>query len=358
MNWLIRVAQADEYPFSKVEYQGRKFETGVPVEFRSLHNRNKSPDFGSQFQQDIEPAGRYVIHQEKPGDLSNSIDTEISKFSNPLVIEFNVDDDTSYNKHSWKAFLSRKFGGLKGKELSMAIAKVGYDGIVTVKKRDGVPVDTGEIVDLRMFHNDAKAMPLLVDIGHEERFEHAGIDRMDYRMDQQTADQLRQQYPEIEYGGAGAIGIAFQTGPNEIMKITHSVQEANAANYVFENNMDWVVPILEKPQMLQEHPPMWGIRMKELQLLDPEVQMFVSELSRADEVNQMPQNEAEFQDLLRQGKIERRHEEARKIWAQMKYILDQNRETLWLPDIHGGNVGWDDDGYLKVFDLGPGDFVE
>ena len=152
-NWLQKIAQADEYPFSTVEYQGRKFETGVPVEFRSLHNREKSPNFGSQFQQDIEPAGRYMIHQESPGDLSNSIyNTEISKFSNPLVIEFNVDDDSSYNEHSWKAFLSRKFGGLTGKELSKAIAKVGYDGIVTVKKQDGVPVDTSEIVDLRMFH--------------------------------------------------------------------------------------------------------------------------------------------------------------------------------------------------------------
>ena len=109
MNWLQKLAS--DYPFSKVEYQGRKFETGVPVEFRSLHNRERSPNFGSQFQQDLEPAGRYMIHQENPGDLTNTQwDTEMSKFENPLVIEFNVDDDVSYNEHSWKFFLSRKFG--------------------------------------------------------------------------------------------------------------------------------------------------------------------------------------------------------------------------------------------------------
>lgn len=201
-----------------------------------------------------------------------------------------------------------------------------------------------------------KPMPLPVDVGHEERLDNAGIDRVDSRMNQQTADQLRQQYPEIDYGGAGAMGMAFQTGPGEIMKVTHSIAEVNAAKSAFENRMDWVVPILEEPQMLQEHPPLWGIRMKELQLLDNEMQMFVTQLSYADEENRMPQNEVELQDLLRQGKIERRREEARKIWTHMKYIFDQNRQTLWLGDIHGGNVGWDDDGNLKLFDLGPGNF--
>ncbi len=203
-----------------------------------------------------------------------------------------------------------------------------------------------------------KPMPLPVDVEHEERLDHAGIGRMDSRMDRETADRLRQQYPQIDYGGAGAMGIAFETGPGEIMKVTHSISEVNAANYAFENNPNWVVPILEEPRMLQDHPPLWGIRMKKLQLLDIEMQLFASQLSFADEANNMPQNEAEFQDLLRQGKIERRHEEARKVWAHMKYIFDRNRQTLWLGDIHGGNVGWDDDGNLKLFDLGPGNFSE
>lgn len=202
-----------------------------------------------------------------------------------------------------------------------------------------------------------KSMPLPVDVEREERWDSAGVNRVDDRMSQETADQLRQQYPEIEFGGAGAIGIAFETGPGEIMKITHAISEVNAANYALENRVDWIVPILEEPEMLQEHPPLWGIRMKELKLLDRDMQMFATQLS-ADEENMMPQNEAQFQDLLRQGGIERRHEEARKVWAHMKYILDRNRQTLWLGDIHGGNVGWDDDGVLKVFDLGPGHFTE
>ena len=201
-----------------------------------------------------------------------------------------------------------------------------------------------------------KPMPLPVEVGNEERLDNAGVFRMDRKMTQETADQLRQQYPEIEYGGAGAIGIAFRTGPGEIMKVTHDIGEVNAANYALENRLDWVVPILEEPKMIQEHPPMWSIRMKELQLLDRKMGGLVSHLSRADEMNQMPRDEKEFQNVLWEERIESSNEEARKIWAHMKYIFDRNRQTLWLEDIHGGNVGWDD-GNLKVFDLGPGHFV-
>lgn len=214
------------------------------------------------------------------------------------------------------------------------------------------------IVDLTKFLKQAqKAMPLPTDTSMQDRAENAGIHRIDEMMTQETADMLHQQYPEIAYGGAGAIGIAFQTGPNEIMKITHDLSEANAAEYAFENSLDWVVPILDKPQMIQENPPMWGIRMKKLRLIeDQDLGILINDLVRRYETNSFPNleqigfmvenNFPNFNDA----------DEALEIYAHIKYILDQNRQTLWLGDIHGGNVGWDDDGHLKVFDLGPGDW--
>lgn len=198
-----------------------------------------------------------------------------------------------------------------------------------------------------------KSMPLPVSVPAGER-ENMGIERMDTKMTQETADRLRQQYPGIEYGGAGMIGIALKTGPNELLKITHDWGEVNAATYAFENPMNWVVPILEEPQMIQDNPPMWGIRMKEIEpIVNPELNIFISQLSDLYDKNTFPSLE-----IAQTWHTTIDEEELIQIYAQMKYILEQNRQTLWLGDIHGGNVGWDDDGNLKVFDLGPGNFVE
>lgn len=367
MNWLQKIAQQD-LPHMSIDVYGRHFETGVPVEFRYVRNNESAPDFGSRYQQDIEPAGRYLTHNEDPGSEDYLAEMRrrgweygLAKFENPLVITFNTKKQINYDEHSWKAALSRKFGGFTGEALARAIVGQGYDGIVTVHANDkGEPLYVSEIVDLTGFVKQAqKAMPLPVAVDTEERLDSAGISRMDNKMTEDTANRLRQQYPEIEYGGAGAIGIVFQTGPNEIMKVTHDLSEANAAEYAFENSLDWVVPILEKPQMIQDNPPMWGIRMKKLRLIeDQNLIVFIHNVVAMDEVNQFPNleqigfiienNFPDFEDA----------DEALNIYAHMKYILDQNRQALWLGDIHGGNVGWDDDGHLKVFDLGPGDWVE
>jgi len=185
----------------------------------------------------------------------------------------------------------------------------------------------------------------------------AGIYRTDEMMTQETADMLRQQYPEIDYGGAGAIGIAFQTGPNEILKVTRDWREADIAKTVFKQPLDWVVPILAEPEMVQEDPPLWGIRMKKLQpIVDTGLALMISDLTIRSSRNGFPNpnqarvliNDVRGYDLADQ------EETAMQLYAQIKRIMELNEKSLWLPDIHGGNVGWDDDGRLKVFDLGPG----
>lgn len=198
-----------------------------------------------------------------------------------------------------------------------------------------------------------KYMPLPAPVPPEERSLHQGVERMDERMTQETADQLRQQYPEIEYGGAGTFGTAFQTGPNEILKVTHSWEEANRAQQVFERPMDWIVPVLAEPQMIQENPPMWGIRMKKLQIIDDvELEIFVTQLGFKSYLPDFDSNWAQemIQDMI-QKDSHLNVQNVAYIWDQVQYILEQNNDTFGI-EIHGGNVGWDDDGRLKVFDLG------
>ncbi|MFA5053089.1 MAG: hypothetical protein WC565_03460 [Parcubacteria group bacterium] len=142
----VGLAELNEY--------GRKFSTGAPVTFEYLRGTEKSPRLGSRFQQDIEPAGRYMTHLPKllqsiPRGLESKYESGEITFRNPIVLTDTLDDEL-YGEHSWKARL-RKYFKAKGRKLSEKIASAGYDGIVTVRVSTE-PKFSGEIVDLTMFH--------------------------------------------------------------------------------------------------------------------------------------------------------------------------------------------------------------
>lgn len=127
------------------------FKTGVPVTFEYFKHNNKTENYGTRFGQHIEPAGRYVTaiesNREHYADVCKTYPGNYEMgsitFENPFVIDFGG----GYTEESnWKFVLSNKFKGKKGKSLSKAIVKAGYDGIVTMEK-----THSAEIVDLRMF---------------------------------------------------------------------------------------------------------------------------------------------------------------------------------------------------------------
>ena len=110
-------------------------ETGKPITFNYNKNPEKAPDMGSTYGQDKEPAGNYVTQNE--GFTPEGFETGTATLENPLVID--VTDDTLVQ---WKGELSEKYGGKTGKNLTDALKKDGYDGIVT-RHPDG---KTGEII--------------------------------------------------------------------------------------------------------------------------------------------------------------------------------------------------------------------
>ncbi len=137
-------------PFTIVDEFGVHFETGVPVCFRYVRNDEKSANFGGQFLQDIEPHGRFMLHNPVDHSLPQGWSAGRVCFKNPLVLAFNVQDSFRYNTHNWKAQLARhyKTGGLN---LTKALIADGYDGIVTTKGASpqyGLPPETAEIVQL------------------------------------------------------------------------------------------------------------------------------------------------------------------------------------------------------------------
>jgi hypothetical protein len=132
-----------------ITQQGKLFKTGVPVKFTFVRNTESSPNFGATYGQDIEPAGRYMLHNEDPGDTPGWVSGSI-KFNSPLVLKLTM-GGSAYGPQGWKARLSKYYGGEKGKALSKAIRRDGYDGIVTID--DGKFRGTAEIVDLTQHRN-------------------------------------------------------------------------------------------------------------------------------------------------------------------------------------------------------------
>lgn len=124
---------------------GVRFETGVPVRFVFIRNTERAPrrirGTGDPYQQSIEPAGVYILHDTARGSLPSRWVRGTAMFRRPVVIPWSEGGER-YDERSWKANLARAFRA-RGKTLSRKILGEGFDGIVTV--RDGF---TSEIVAL------------------------------------------------------------------------------------------------------------------------------------------------------------------------------------------------------------------
>lgn len=150
---IARAVQAGLVHATVDEY-GESFETGVPVRVEYVRGTRAAPrpPVGDPYQQLLEPAGRYMVHNPYPGELPLTWERGAAVFQRPLVIALNGRPSFCgriYDENSWKAALSRAYDGLTGAALSTALVHEGYDGIVTVAlRRSGEPLDTREIVDL------------------------------------------------------------------------------------------------------------------------------------------------------------------------------------------------------------------
>ena len=127
---------------SVTEY-GTLFETGRPVCFVFVRNDEPAPYMGAQYLQDIEPHGRYMIHNPSPGELPRGWERGRVCFKNPLVLAFHEHDDFRYDTLSWKAALVRHFRAA-GRPLTRKLLAAGYDGVVTTAGDN----ETREIVQL------------------------------------------------------------------------------------------------------------------------------------------------------------------------------------------------------------------
>lgn len=118
--------------------------TGEPIRLNYVHNKesatklfgNPTPD--SPYGRWHEPSGKYITHTNYIPEPSDTMESGIVEFKNPLVID--------NNDLQWKKELSDRYGGKRGKALSKALIKDGYDGVITIERGH-----TSEILDLTSF---------------------------------------------------------------------------------------------------------------------------------------------------------------------------------------------------------------
>lgn len=118
-----------------------RFATGRPVAFVFVRNMEKAPKTAG-FGQDIEPAGRYVVHPTGGGPPLRGWEYGVASLRSPLVLALTL-DDRIYGPLGWKARLTAATGRT-GRALSRRLVQAGYDAVVTV--RDGPQPETAEIV--------------------------------------------------------------------------------------------------------------------------------------------------------------------------------------------------------------------
>lgn len=129
-----------------------KVRTGEPVTFNFTHNTQSAtklfgkPKKGGLYGREFEPSGRYIsiVSEQRAKTAPEGFVSGKITFENPLVVD--------NNNLNWKKELSEKYQGKTGKELSKAIIKDGYDGVITTEKNH-----ISETVDLTTF-DEAKAL--------------------------------------------------------------------------------------------------------------------------------------------------------------------------------------------------------
>jgi hypothetical protein len=133
---VVRRARWKALPLRIGFEYGLEFETLKPVCFLAVRNTENALYFGSRFQQDIEPAGLYMLHNSDPGDLAPGWVSFRQCFVAPLVLALTMSSDGPiYGPHSWKASLHRVYHKT-GKALRNTLVRDGFDGIITID-RDG-----------------------------------------------------------------------------------------------------------------------------------------------------------------------------------------------------------------------------
>lgn len=182
-----------------------------------------------------------------------------------------------------------------------------------------------------------------------------GFHRIDDLMDQETAEQLRQKFPDISYLGSGAVGLAYECSPGRACKITEDWKEARAAEGAISlqetNEYTGMVPVYSV-ERIQANPPLWLITAKKVTPLDQTDQKYynfapTTYVPTPNELADLLADTKQYYDNFNPepGRFQLIIEKKRHLYIA---LLGNNISTY---DAHCNNVGWDGEN-LVLLDLG------
>lgn len=112
----------------------------------------------------------------------------------------------------------------------------------------------------------SKPMPLPVYPKVDNKL-NGGLSIIDRLMRQETADTIKNQYPQIEWLQAGGMGVANECEPGIVCKFTDQRREADIALY-FKNNPNQYVMKIFDVKLIQVDPFLWMIKSEKLKTLN------------------------------------------------------------------------------------------
>ena len=183
-----------------------------------------------------------------------------------------------------------------------------------------------------------------------------GLNRIDHRMTQETADREKERNPS--YLGSGAFGVIIDLGGGKVGKYITDYTEADFADEIKRNPVPCVVKIHSVTQVQQEVnskvPNLWLVIEDKVRTLSPEDARLAWEI-RGWRFLAAPDNggyeEADVRNSY-QDAITKYPDKKQFIDDLFKFGIQMVQYGICSHDVKGDNIGYDQNNNLVLIDLG------
>lgn len=201
------------------------------------------------------------------------------------------------------------------------------------------------------FKTSQKSMPLPIDKPPSGGYH--GLNRIDNVMLQEISDQVKEEY-KPEYLGHGDMGVAMtHTKSDSVLKLTEDYREARTAKLQQVKNYPFLVKIFQVKQIQNNPDPLWLIEMEKVQTLNYwQKNVYLSLNFEGSYESNLPLALEVAPSIPKE-------------WVDqyLKQLLELKQElsfgnSVRSKDAHTGNIGFNSEGTLVLFDLGLSNVVE
>jgi hypothetical protein len=183
-----------------------------------------------------------------------------------------------------------------------------------------------------------------------------GPERIDNKYTKKQVKNIEQQFPNAKPIGFGGMGIAYDIGDNKILKVTIDETELDSATRLMEKPLD------THANVYQVNEQNGYIILEKLTPLTRSEKQIYTLLHRTrfwqNKQNKIVTNREQLIEYIKSINYEHEFSNTQETFNLMDKIIQfvskliKNGLTPHLLDIHKDNVGFDNNGNMKILDLG------